>query len=88
MLRQGKPLVVSAKECEIFDAERGEYRGFLNLVMSNQGREPQTRDSLVTIGKPPVVEENPFKRAAQPSQKEVKTRRRIVSRPMDVNDIK
>lgn len=35
LMRQGKPLMVRAKECEIFDADSGKYKGFLNVVLSN-----------------------------------------------------
>lgn len=38
LLRQGRSTVVRAKEYEMCDPESGEFRGALQLIMSNQGR--------------------------------------------------
>lgn len=38
LLRQGRGSVVRAKECEMCDAETGDFRGSLQIIMSNQGR--------------------------------------------------
>lgn len=38
ILRQGKSQVVRAKECEIFNPETSEYKGHLQIIMSNQGK--------------------------------------------------
>ena len=85
LLRQGKPVVVRAKECEIFDPEQAKYKGFLSILLSNQGKEPTSRDNGESL--PTPVLEDGGKRA-QPSQKEGKTRRRIISRPLDFSDLR
>ena len=38
LMRQGRGSVVRAKECELCDPESGEFRGAIQLIMSNQGR--------------------------------------------------
>jgi len=40
ILRQGKPHVVRAKECEVFNPENSEYNGFLQVILSNMGKSP------------------------------------------------
>jgi hypothetical protein len=35
LLRQGRSIVVRAKECEMCDPETGDFRGALQLIMSN-----------------------------------------------------
>ena len=81
LMRHGKPVMVRAKECEIFDVESGEYKGFLNVVLCNQARDPFLKDE--------APEEGFVTRAAQPSQKQKqKIRRKVVSRPMNQNDLR
>lgn len=38
LLRQGKSTIVRAKECEMCDPDTGDFRGSLQMIMSNQGR--------------------------------------------------
>ena len=40
LLRQGRSSVVRAKECEMCDPDSGEFRGALQLIMSNVGHQP------------------------------------------------
>ena len=38
LLRQGRGTVVRAKECEMCDPESGDFRGAVQLIMSNLGK--------------------------------------------------
>lgn len=38
LMRQGRGTVVRAKECEMCDPDTGDFRGAIQLIMSNQGR--------------------------------------------------
>ncbi len=38
LMRQGRSSVVRAKECEMCDPESGEFRGSIQMIMSNQGK--------------------------------------------------
>lgn len=78
LLRQGKNYMVRAKECEIFNPDTNKYRGYLNVVLCNKAKDPVNKDY-----------DNGVKRSSQPSQKQSKTtRRKVVSRPMNVHEIK
>ena len=44
LLRQGKGIVVRPKECEIFNPENNEYKGFLQVILSNLGRPESVTD--------------------------------------------
>ena len=71
--------MVRAKECEIFDAEQGQYKGFLNVVLCNQAREPHLKEGQVdkstVAGLNGTTQNN-------------KTRRKVISRPMNQNDVR
>lgn len=38
LLRQGNQTVVRAKECEMCDPDTGDFRGAIQLIMSNTGK--------------------------------------------------
>ena len=38
LMRQGRSCSVKAKECEMCDPESGEFRGCLQIIMSNTGK--------------------------------------------------
>ena len=41
LLRQGNPVKVIAKECEVFNPHNNQYNGQLHVVLSNSGSVPR-----------------------------------------------
>jgi hypothetical protein len=63
LLRQGRSSVVRAKECEMCDPESGEFRGSIQLIMSNQGK-----IQSISQEEYKKKENSPVKQRSQPSQ--------------------
>jgi hypothetical protein len=51
ILRQGKPHVVRAKECEVFNPENNQYKGFLQVIVSNMGKPPSQKKEDAKVSK-------------------------------------
>jgi|LauGreDrversion4_2_1035121.scaffolds.fasta_scaffold52128_4 hypothetical protein len=53
LLRQGRGSVVRAKECEMCDPDSGEFRGAIQMIMSNVGHQPSVvhHDTVATTEK-------------------------------------
>lgn len=47
LLRQGRGSVVRAKECEMCDSDTGDFKGALQVIMSNQGRLPSVSEEEI-----------------------------------------
>lgn len=47
LLRQGRGSVVRAKECEMCDPDTGDFKGALQVIMSNQGRLPSVSEEEI-----------------------------------------
>ena len=78
LLRQQKNQIVRAKDCEIFNPENSQYNGSLQVILSNLGKMPETKDV------PASSSTNDQKVGRQPTQGSKKV---IVSKPMDANQI-
>jgi len=76
LLRQGKTAAVRAKECEMCDPENGEFRGAVQLIMSNSGRVPNVYEER--------HEPSPEAKRLQPSQSQHKHKKLVRSKPMDL----
>ena len=84
-LRQGKGIVVRPKECEIFNADNGQYSGFLQVIISNLGRPQSVTEDGANSGDKINVIEFGKSRKHQPSQH--KNKKIVTSKPMTTTDI-
>ncbi|CDW71325.1 UNKNOWN [Stylonychia lemnae] len=92
LLRQGRQTIVRAKECEMCDPDTGEFRGSIQLIMSNQGKYVSIKEiydhKMDTLN---MRDGSPTKSRLQPSQndpnKQSKYRKVIKSKPMDLTKI-
>lgn len=73
LMRQGRSVVVRAKECEMCDPDTGEFKGAIQFIMSNQGRIPSVSEDELAKKKVGETmrrnnEASPQRSRIQPSQ--------------------
>ena len=64
--------MVRPKECEIFNPENSKYKGYLQVVLSNEGKKPAVDDNRCT------------KAGKQPGQGVHRNAKKVMSKPMDL----
>lgn len=80
LIRGREQVRVRPKDCEIFNPHTNTFMGHLHVILKNEGK-PESVAELV-----PAKEPTASKKHAQPTQAG-KTRKKILSRPMDNRDI-
>eukprot|EP00347_Sterkiella_histriomuscorum_P000155 403376962 len=98
LMRQGKQTIVRAKECEMCDPDTGDFRGAIQMIMSNQGKyvSIQEEEGMMRSKANGVLGDtinqrsgSPQKSRFQPSQqdgsgKKGKYKKIVKSKPMDL----